>query len=76
MYEGLRNAKPGQPDALTRELTPEQKKRRVVLKKTNLDNTGIRANFLTVGAWLGVGGVGGGCVWERQGGEQRAGGGL
>lgn len=33
----------------SRELTPEQKNRRVVLKKTNLDRAGIRTNFLKAG---------------------------
>jgi serine/threonine protein kinase len=49
VYEGLRNRSPGQPDLSSRELTPEQKSRRVVLKKTNLDKEGIRANFLKAG---------------------------
>ena len=49
VYQGLRNRKRGEPDQLTRELTPEQKARRVVLKKTNLDRSGIRTNFLKSG---------------------------
>ena len=49
VYEGLRTAKSGIPDLKTRELTPEQKSRRVVLKKTNLDAAGIRTNFLSAG---------------------------
>lgn len=49
VYEGLRNQRSGEPDVLTRELTPEQKSRRVVLKKSNLDRAGIRANFLKSG---------------------------
>lgn len=49
VYEGLRTAKSGIPDLKSRELTPEQKRRRVVLKKTNLDAEGIRSNFLSAG---------------------------
>lgn len=49
VYEGLRNARRGEPDLLSRELTSEQKSRRVVLKKTNLDRAGIRTNFLKAG---------------------------
>ena len=49
VYEGLRMAKSGVPDLKTPELTPEQKSRRVVLKKTNLDAAGIRSNFLSSG---------------------------
>lgn len=49
VYEGLKNAKSGIPDLKTRELSAEQKSRRVVLKKTNLDAAGIRANFLSAG---------------------------
>lgn len=49
VYEGLRNGKDGLPDQYARQLTPEQKKRRVVLKKVNMDNSGIRTNFLAVG---------------------------
>lgn len=49
VYQGLRNKKRREPDQLTRDLTPEQKARRVVLKKTNLDRSGIRTNFLKSG---------------------------
>ena len=49
VYEGLKNAKTGMPDLRSRELTAEQKSRRVVLKKTNLDSEGIRTNFLSAG---------------------------
>ena len=49
VYQGLRNKSRGEPDQLSRELTPEQKARRVVLKKTNLDRSGIRTNFLKSG---------------------------
>ena len=49
VYQGLRNKNRGEPDVLSRELTPEQKARRVVLKKTNLDRSGIRTNFLKSG---------------------------
>ncbi|KAL4426222.1 hypothetical protein ABPG77_009837 [Micractinium sp. CCAP 211/92] len=48
VFEGLLNAN-GRPDPLTRELTPEQKKRRVILKKANMDAQGIRTNFLKSG---------------------------
>lgn len=48
VFEGLQNAK-GRPDALTRDLTSEQKKRRVILKKANMDASGIRTNFLKSG---------------------------
>ncbi|PSC67765.1 putative ubiquitin conjugation factor E4 [Micractinium conductrix] len=48
VFEGLINAK-GRPDPLTRELTPAQKKRRVILKKANMDAQGIRTNFLKSG---------------------------
>ena len=49
MYEGLLNARSGLPDVYSRDLTPEQKRRRVVLKKTNMDASGIRTNFLKAG---------------------------
>ena len=49
VYEGLRNKKIGEPDVASTELTSEQKSRRVVLKKTNIDREGIRANFLRSG---------------------------
>lgn len=49
VFEGLRVRRRGEPDVLTRDLTAEQKNRRVVLKKTNLDRAGIRTNFLKAG---------------------------
>eukprot|EP00887_Chlorella_sp_A99_P007082 scaffold2.g7082.t1 len=49
VYEGLLNGADGLPDAYSAELTPEQKRRRVVLKKTNMDAAGIRTNFLKAG---------------------------
>lgn len=49
VYQGLLNKSRYEPDALSRDLTPEQKSRRVVLKKTNLDQSGIRTNFLKAG---------------------------
>jgi serine/threonine protein kinase len=49
VYQGLLNKSRGEPDVLSRDLTPEQKSRRVVLKKTNLDRSGIRTNFLKSG---------------------------
>ena len=49
VYEGLRNRKRGDPDLISNELTSEQKNRRVVLKKTNIDREGVRANFLRSG---------------------------
>ncbi|PRW05929.1 Serine threonine- kinase chloroplastic [Chlorella sorokiniana] len=48
VFEGLLNAK-GLPDPTTRELTAEQKRRRVILKKANMDAQGIRTNFLKTG---------------------------
>ncbi|EFN51112.1 hypothetical protein CHLNCDRAFT_28384 [Chlorella variabilis] len=48
VFEGLINAN-GLPDPITRELSPEQKKRRVILKKANMDAQGIRTNFLKAG---------------------------
>ncbi|KAI3427321.1 hypothetical protein D9Q98_010238 [Chlorella vulgaris] len=48
VFEGLLNDK-GRPDPLTKELTPAQKKRRVILKKANMDAQGIRTNFLKSG---------------------------
>jgi serine/threonine protein kinase len=49
VYQGLLNKSRYSPDVLSRDLTPEQKSRRVVLKKTNLDRSGIRTNFLKSG---------------------------
>lgn len=49
VFEGLQVRRRGEPDVLTRDLTNEQKNRRVVLKKTNLDRAGIRTNFLKAG---------------------------
>ena len=34
---------------MQRELSDEQKQRRVVLKRVNLDNAGVRSNFLRSG---------------------------
>ena len=48
MYEGLKNAN-GLPDVYSRDLSGDQKRRRVVLKKTNADNSEIRTNFLKTG---------------------------
>lgn len=39
----------GEREKLVRELTPQQKQRRVVLKRVNLDKTEIRSNFLNAG---------------------------
>lgn len=44
VFEGLRGER-----ATTRELSSEQKKRRVVLKRVNMDGTDIRSNFLAGG---------------------------
>ena len=44
VFEGLRGER-----ATTRELNSEQKKRRVVLKRVNMDGTDIRSNFLAGG---------------------------
>jgi hypothetical protein len=49
VYQGLLNKSRYEPDVASRDLTPEQKTRRVVLKKTNLDRSGIRTNFLKSG---------------------------
>ncbi|GAB4813213.1 hypothetical protein N2152v2_000259 [Parachlorella kessleri] len=48
VYEGLKNSN-GLPDTYSRELSSDQKRRRVVLKKTNADNSEIRTNFLKTG---------------------------
>ncbi|KAL6774629.1 STL1 [Auxenochlorella protothecoides x Auxenochlorella symbiontica] len=48
VYEGLLSANKV-PDLYSSALSPEQEKRRVVLKKANLDNSGIRTNFLKAG---------------------------
>ncbi|RMZ53509.1 hypothetical protein APUTEX25_003331, partial [Auxenochlorella protothecoides] len=47
-YEGLLSANKV-PDLYSSALSLEQEKRRVVLKKANLDNSGIRTNFLKAG---------------------------
>lgn len=49
-YEALQ-AKAGEVGSISARgtLTPEQKKRRVVLKRVNLDNSGVRQNFLKTG---------------------------
>ena len=44
MFEGLRGER-----ASARDLTPEQKKRRVVLKRVNMDGTDVRRDFLAGG---------------------------
>lgn len=49
VFEGLQRPADGEPEPSTRELTIEQKRRRVVLKKTNSDNAAIRTNFLKAG---------------------------
>lgn len=49
VFEAIEKLKSGQVEDIGRELTPEQKKRRVVLKKTNTDNSGVRTNFLKTG---------------------------
>lgn len=48
VYEGLLSANKV-PDLYSSALSLEQEKRRVVLKKANLDNSGIRTNFLKAG---------------------------
>jgi len=44
VFEGLRGAR-----VAARELTPEQKRRRVVLKRVNMDGTDVRRDFLAGG---------------------------
>ncbi len=44
MFEGLRGER-----VAARELTPEQKRRRVVLKRVNMDGTDVRRDFLAGG---------------------------
>lgn len=44
MFEGLRGAR-----ASARELSAEQKRRRVVLKRVNMDGTDVRRDFLAGG---------------------------
>ena len=44
VFEGLRGER-----ATARDLTPEQKKRRVVLKRVNMDGTDVRRDFLAGG---------------------------
>lgn len=48
VFEGLISGPDG-TRAIKRELTPQEKKRRVVLKRVNLDMQGVRANFLRSG---------------------------
>ena len=48
VFEGVRNKK-GVRASLSRELTRGEKKRRVVLKRVNTDNLGMRSDFLRSG---------------------------
>ena len=48
VFEGV-ISKPGQTRASNAQLTPAEKKKRVVLKRVNLDKAGIRSNFLATG---------------------------
>ena len=54
MFEGVRNKK-GERASMSRELTREEKKRRVVLKRVNNDSYGMRSNFLRTGTMAQVG---------------------
>ena len=48
VFEGVRNKK-GVRASPSRELTKGEKKRRVVLKRVNTDNLGMRSDFLRSG---------------------------
>ena len=54
VFEGVRNKK-GERASMSRELTREEKKRRVVLKRVNNDSYGMRSNFLRTGTMAQVG---------------------
>jgi hypothetical protein len=56
VYEGVRNIK-GARGSLSKELTKEEKKRRVVLKRVNNDNLGMRSDFLRTGTMAQVRGL-------------------
>ena len=47
VFEGVLNRNGER--TLSRELTPEEKKRRVVLKRVNLDGSELRQNFIRAG---------------------------
>ena len=53
VFEGVRNKKNGER-IVSRELTKEQKRRRVVLKRVNQDNTVSRSDFLRAGTMASV----------------------
>ena len=48
VFEGV-ISRPGQTSSSRLELTSAEKKKRVVLKRVNLDKSGIRSNFLATG---------------------------
>ena len=48
VFEGV-ISRPGQTSSSRLELTSAEKKKRVVLKRVNLDKAGIRSNFLATG---------------------------
>ena len=48
VFEGV-ISKPGQTSSSRLELSSSEKKKRVVLKRVNLDKAGIRSNFLATG---------------------------
>ena len=54
VFEGILNKRDGER-ILSRELTPEEKKRRVVLKRVNMDGSELRPNFVRSGT-MGAGG--------------------
>ena len=53
MFEGILNK--GGERIMARELTPEEKKRRVVLKRVNMDGSELRPNFVRSGTMARVG---------------------
>ena len=55
VYEGILNK--GGERIVARELTPEEKKRRVVLKRVNMDGSELRSNFIRAGTMARVGGL-------------------
>ena len=58
VFEGILNKRDGER-IMARELTPEEKKRRVVLKRVNMDGSELRPNFVRSGTMARVGGAAG-----------------
>ena len=54
VFEGIRNRN-GSRVPVNRELTKEEKRRRVVLKRVNNDSLGTRSDFLQAGTMAQVG---------------------